>query len=100
MAQLTEDTSEKLIEFAQLHLEDMRRTQPDATLDDLPHQRSHVLNHFVMELPEEYSPGVLDDILLHTRMALQLAGISLPGSSSEESTSDEQAKVPEADKPA
>jgi hypothetical protein len=97
MAQLTEDTSEKLIEFAQLHLEDMRRTQPDATLDDLPGERSHVLNHFVMELPEEYSPGVLDDILLHTRMALQLAGISLPSSSSDENTSDEQAEVPEAD---
>jgi hypothetical protein len=78
-AQLTEDTAEKLLEFAQLHLADLQRTQPEATLDDLARQRSHVFNHFVMELPEEHTPGVLDDVLLRTRTALSLAGVSLPG---------------------
>jgi uncharacterized protein YecA (UPF0149 family) len=83
MAHLTSDTQEKIVEFAGLHLEDLRRTQPDATLDDLPRERSHVFNHFVMELPEEHTPGLLDDVLLRTRMALSLAGLPTLGGSTE-----------------
>lgn len=79
-AQLTNDTAEKLHEFMALHLEDLRRSQPDATWDDLIQQRSEVLNHFVMALPqEERDPSLLDKIILDTRVALQMTGASLSG---------------------
>jgi hypothetical protein len=92
MAHLTSDTQEKIVEFARLHLEDLRRTQPDATLSDLPRERSHVFNHFVMELPEEHTPGLLDDVLLRTRTALSLAGLPTLGGSSEEPAEAEAAE--------
>lgn len=80
VAHLTADTQEKLLEFAALHLEDLRRTHPEATWGDLLHQRSYVLNHFVMALPvEEYNPTLLDDILLEARTTLQLTGQALSG---------------------
>lgn len=75
IAQLTADTQEKLREFASLHLEDLRRTKPDATWDDLVRQRSAILNHFVMALPvEEYNPNLMDDIILEARVALRMVG--------------------------
>lgn len=78
-AHLTSDTAEKLHEFASLHLADLRRSQPNAGWDDLLRTRSYVLNHFVMALPQETNPSLLDDILLRTRVALQLTGVSLTG---------------------
>jgi hypothetical protein len=73
-AQLTADTREKLIEFAGLYLDDLRRTQPDATWSDLVRDRSHILNHFVMALPvEEYNPTLMDNLILEARVALQMA---------------------------
>jgi hypothetical protein len=100
IAQLTADTSDTLTEFANLHLEDLRRTQPDATLDSLPRQRSQIFNHFVMELPEEYNPSVLDDVLLRARTSLHFAGILPMAESggadedeSDESTDDEPEKT-------
>jgi len=72
-AQLTADTADKLVEFAELHLADLRRTAPDATWDDLIDDRSAVLNHFVTALPrEEPNPGLLDDIIARGRTSLQL----------------------------
>jgi hypothetical protein len=77
-AHLTEDTREKLREFADLHLEALRREQPDATWEDMIRTRSETLNHFVMQLPvEEPNPTVLDNIVLQTRISLKLAGESL-----------------------
>ncbi len=77
-AHLTEDTREKLREFAELHLEALRREQPDAEWDDLIRTRSETLNHFVMQLPvEEPNPTLLDNIVTQTRISLKLAGESL-----------------------
>lgn len=72
VAQLTNDTQTKLIEFATLYLEDLRRTQPNATWSDLIRQRSHILNHFVMALPvEAYNPALLDEIIRDAQSMLQ-----------------------------
>lgn len=77
-AHITSDTAEQLLEFASLHLEDLRRTHPNATWHDLVRQRSHVLNHFVMALPEVApDPSILQQIVMRTRVALQLTGSSL-----------------------
>ena len=77
-AHLTEDTRVKLREFADLHLEALRRDQPDAGWDDLIRTRSETLNHFVMQLPvEEPNPTLLDNIVTQTRISLKLAGESL-----------------------
>jgi hypothetical protein len=77
-AHLTEDTREKLREFAELHLEAFQREQPDATWDDVIRARSEMLNHFVMQLPvEEPNPTLLENIVTQTRISLKLAGESL-----------------------
>ena len=77
-AHLTEDTREKLREFAELHLEALRREQPDATWADMIRARSDTLNHFVMQLPvEEPNPTMLDNIVLQTRISLKLTGEAL-----------------------
>jgi type II secretory pathway pseudopilin PulG len=77
-AHLTEDTRDKLREFAELHLEALRREQPGAGWDDLIGAHSEVLNHFVMQLPvEEPNPTLLENIVTQTRISLKLAGESL-----------------------
>ena len=77
-AHLTADTRAKLHEYAALHLEAFARDHPGAGWADLLRARSEVLNHFVMALPvEEPDPGLLDRILLQTRVSLKLAGESL-----------------------
>jgi hypothetical protein len=77
-AHLTEDTREKLREFAALHLEAFQRDHPGATWADLLRDRSEVLNHFVMALPvEEPDPTLLEQIVTQTRISLKLAGESL-----------------------
>lgn len=79
-AHLTSDTADKLLEFASLHLEDLRRSKAEATWDDLMQQRSYVLNQFVQALPrEEPDPTIIDRILLQTRAALKLTGESVSG---------------------
>jgi hypothetical protein len=82
MALLTSETRDALVEFAHLHLADLRRSQPDATLEDLVQQRSYIFNQFVSALPREQTPGIADDVLLRTRVALQMAGVPVPGQSS------------------
>ncbi len=77
-AHLTADTSEKLREFADIHLEAYQREHPGATFDDLLRARSEVLNHFVMALPVEApDPSLLSSFLLQTRTMLSLTGESL-----------------------
>lgn len=72
-AQLTSDTAEKLVEFAEIYLADLRRREPDATWADLINARSEVLNHFVTALPhEEPNPTLLDEIILQGRTSMQL----------------------------
>ncbi len=72
-AQLTSDTAEKLVEFAELYLADLRRRAPDATWADVIDERSELLNHFVTALPhEEPNPTLLDEIILQGRTSLQL----------------------------
>lgn len=82
-AQLTADTIDQLHQFAEIHLADLQRTQPDATYTDLIHERSHIFNHFVMALPkEEQEAGRLDELVAMTRAALNVTaeqiGLSKP----------------------
>jgi hypothetical protein len=77
-AHLTADTSEKLREYTALHLEAFSRDHPDADWASLLRARSEVLNHFVMALPvEQPDPSILDNIIIQTKVSLQLAGESL-----------------------
>lgn len=77
-AQLTADTAAKLLEFAELYLADLRRSDPAATWADLLRQRSYVLNHFVMALPrEERDPTLVEKIIADGRASLQLTGESI-----------------------
>ncbi|RRR68791.1 MAG: SEC-C domain-containing protein [Candidatus Viridilinea halotolerans] len=78
-AQLTADTAEKLLEFAEVHLADLRRTTPEATWDDLIDQRSEALNHFVMALPtEEPDPTIFQQAIDSAMFNLRLttAGVA------------------------
>jgi hypothetical protein len=77
-AQLTDDTAPKLLEFAELHLADLRRANPAATFDDLLDQRSEILNHFVMALPVEHPDvSVMDQLITTGRASLQLTAESV-----------------------
>ncbi len=77
-AQLTDDTAERLLEFAELHLADLRRRAPDATWDDLVDERSEILNHFVAALPhEQRDPTVMERLVAEGRIALQLTAESV-----------------------
>ena len=82
-AQLTPDTVAQLQEFAEVHLADLRRSQPDAGYADLIRERSYIFNHFVMALPqEEQEAGRLDELVEMTRAALNVTaeqiGLSRP----------------------
>lgn len=98
-AHLTADTSEKLREFSDLHLEAFTRDNPGATWVELLRERSEVLNHFVMALPvEEPDPTVLDKIISNTKVSLQLAGESLglvrrPDEADEDEDTDSKTKA-------
>jgi hypothetical protein len=77
-AHLTEDTREKLREYAGLHMEAFTRDHPGADWPELLQAQSEVLNHFVMALPvEEPDPTILDNIITQTRVSLKLAGESI-----------------------
>ncbi|MBX0329935.1 SEC-C domain-containing protein [Oscillochloris sp. ZM17-4] len=77
-AQLTDDTAEKLLEFVELHMADLRRRAPDSTWDDLIDERSEILNHFVTALPhEQRDPTVMEKIVAEGRIALQLTAESV-----------------------
>ncbi len=91
-AHLTDDTREKLDEFLALHLEALRRDEPEATYQDLLQRKSEILNHFVSALPVETpDPTILENFVLQTRLALQLAGSSIGiGGKGEEASGEEQ----------
>jgi hypothetical protein len=72
-AQLTPDTVAKLREFAEVHLQDLQQSQPDATYDDLIRSRSYIFNHFVMALPrEEQDTSALNELVAKTRATLNV----------------------------
>lgn len=72
-AHLTPDTVVKLREFAEAHLIDLQREQPDATHADLVRSRSYIFNHFVMALPREpQEAGKLDELVATTRATLNV----------------------------
>lgn len=77
-AQLTDDTAAPLVEYAELHLADLRRTAPDAGWDDLIDERSEILNHFVAALPTEArDPNLLERIVRDGQIALRLTAESV-----------------------
>jgi uncharacterized protein YecA (UPF0149 family) len=79
-AHLTADTADKLAEFAQLHLEAMRRANPGAGWDEFARERSYLLNHFVMALPvDAHDLAGVDALIQRTRASL--GGVEEPGSS-------------------
>lgn len=77
-AHLTADTVEKLREFAEIHLQDLRQAQPDATYDDLIQSRSHIFNHFVMALPREEQDGnKVNELVAQTRATLNVTAAQI-----------------------
>lgn len=70
-AHLSEDTIDKLEDWIDLHLDDLRAAHPDAGYDDLLHDRSEIFNHFVMALPRELqSVSPLQSLIDNTRVLL------------------------------
>ncbi len=77
-AHITADTVEQLREWADLHLNDLRATRPDAGYADLIHDRSQIFNHFVMALPREEQPeNGLQALIENTRVIMANAAASL-----------------------
>ncbi|WP_129629719.1 YecA family protein [Candidatus Oscillochloris fontis] len=98
-AHLTNDTPQKLVEFAELHLADMRRERPDVTWSDLLEERSEVLNHFVIALPREApDPSVMERLVSDGRIALQLTKESVASLLGRMLPKDEEPEEPEAEK--
>lgn len=89
-AHLTADTVEKLHEFAAIHLEDMQRSQPDATFADLVRTRSYIFNHLIMALPrEEHEVTKWDEM-----MAMARAGLNVTVEQLGFNTNDEERSMP------
>ena len=77
-AHLTADTVEHLGEFADLHLADLRTTQPEAGYGELIQQRSEIFNHFVMEVPrEEQDTSKLQMLVDNTRVMMATAAAAV-----------------------
>lgn len=77
-AQLTDDTAETLVAFAELHLADLRRNDPEATWAVLLDERSELLNHYVSALPtEQPDPTVFQRIINEGQMTLKLTAASV-----------------------
>ena len=77
-AHLTADTIDRLHEWADLHLEDLRRTQPNASYADLIRDRSEIFNHFVMALPrEEQGVNQLQMLIDNARVLMASTAASL-----------------------
>lgn len=78
VAHLTPDTVEKLREFAEIHLQDLQQSQPDATYDDLIQSRSQIFNHFVMALPREEQDGnKVNELVAQTRATLNVTAAQM-----------------------
>ncbi|MFV9503744.1 MAG: YecA family protein [Oscillochloridaceae bacterium umkhey_bin13] len=77
-AQLTDDTAVSLVAFAELHLADLRRSDPEASWAALLAERSEVLNHYVSALPtEQPDPTIFDRIISEGQMTLKLTAASV-----------------------
>ena len=77
-AHLTPDTVEKLREFAEIHLQDLQQSQPDATYEDLIQARSQIFNHFVMALPREEQDGnKVNELVAQTRATLNVTAAQM-----------------------
>jgi len=76
-AHLTPDTVERLREFTEVHLSDLRASEPDATYADLIRTRSAIFNHFVMTLPHEQEAGKLDELMAKSRATLTMTAEQL-----------------------
>jgi hypothetical protein len=77
-AHLTADTVAKLREFAEIHLQDLQQSQPDATYDDLIRSRSYIFNHFVMALPrEEQDNAKINELVAKTRATLNVTAAQM-----------------------
>ncbi len=102
-AQLTADIKETLLEFARLHLDDLQQHNPDATWHDLVHERSAILNHFIMALPtEEHGPDVrqtIDKFVEQTRFSL-MSGMAMWRSMFVRDEAATQQQEPESEKDA
>ncbi len=105
-AQLTDDTAAPLVEYAELHLADLRRGAPEAAWADLIDERSEILNHFVAALPTEArDPNLLERIVRDGQIALRLTaesvaallGRPLPEPEDEAEVEAEVAPEPEAE---
>jgi hypothetical protein len=94
-ALLTPDTVEKLHEFAEVHLQDLRQSQPDAGHADLIHSRSYIFNHFVIALPrEEQDSNALTELIAKTRATLNVTAEQIGISSDkDESVSQRRARA-------
>jgi hypothetical protein len=91
-AHLTPDTVVKLHEFADAHLVDLQREQPDATHADLIRARSYIFNHFVMALPRApQEASKLDELVATTRATLNVTAGQLGfGGRGESADADEE----------
>jgi hypothetical protein len=77
-AHLTADTASRLEEWTNLHLDDLRATQPDATYEDLIRTRSQIFNHFVMVLPrEEQETTQIQTLIDNTRAMMAATAASI-----------------------
>ncbi len=77
-AHLSADTVPQLREWLDLHLEQLRAEQPDATYEDLIQRRSEILSHFVMALPrEEHEANQIQMLIDNTRVLMAATGASL-----------------------
>jgi hypothetical protein len=77
-AHLTADTVGKLREFAEIHLQDLQQSRPDASYDDLIRSRSYIFNHFVMALPrEEQDNAKLNELVAKTRATLNVTAAQM-----------------------
>jgi hypothetical protein len=77
-AQLTADTAETLLTYAEMHLADLRRTLPEAGWRELIVERSDIFNHFVLALPHEApEPGVFDQLINEGMVTLKLTQASM-----------------------
>ena len=72
-AHLTADTVERLQEWAELHLEDLRARRPEAGYAEMIADRSNIFNHFVMALPREpQAVKPLQTLIDNTRVLLAM----------------------------
>src|SRR5919202_182234 len=101
-AQLTADTIDRLHEWADLHLEDLRKTQPNADYADLIRNRSEIFNHFIMALPrEEQGVNQLQMLIDNARVIMASTAASLGfgqrGDGDAEESASRRLLVPQSD---